>query len=162
MWSFYRVIWMEKTKILTLMLLLTAMLVFAAPLMTVPASDAPMTTGILTESKPTTDILSEKVQVGPTGYYEYQDIGGTLNPNYYNEYGPKEPYSVSVRISSVTTGYKVTVNIKVNGVSQWSGDLGSGESSPTITCSGGTTYVRVINNNDVQVTYSGTINWYFN
>jgi hypothetical protein len=156
---------MNKLKALAVMLTLSSVLLFATPLMAVTPSyeDAPKTTGVLTISKPTIDILSGKVQVGPTGYYEYQDIGGTLNSNYYDDYGPKEPYSVSVRISSVTpSGYKVTVSIRVNGVEQWAGSLGAGDSSPTITCSGGTTYVRVINNNDVQVTYIGRISWYFN
>ena len=150
-----------KPKLLSSALLALAILVIST-LIVVNAVEAPMATYSLEESEPTTSSLSEMIPATPTGYYQYQDISGTLNPNNYNEYGPSSPYSVSVKINSVTTGYKVTVNIKVNGVSQWSGDLGAGQSSPTITCSGGTTYVRVINNNDSQVSYDGRISWYFN
>ena len=159
---------MEKMKALTLMFLLSSLLVFAAPLMAGTASndDATTTKGEqckLIKSELGTSVLNGKVQVDPKGWYEFEDISGTLDPDYYDPYGPKEPYSVSVSISSVTpSGYKVTVNIQVNGVSKWSGDLGVGQSSPTITCSGGTTYVRVINNNAITVSYSGRISWYFN
>ncbi|MBS7630697.1 hypothetical protein KEJ47_03845 [Candidatus Bathyarchaeota archaeon] len=101
-------------------------------------------------------------QVSPEGWYEYEEIDGSLDPDEYDQYGGGQPYSVSVGIGYVNpSGYKVTVNIKVNGVSVWSGDLSAGQRSPTITANGRTTYVRVINNNDVQIYYEGMISWYY-
>jgi hypothetical protein len=162
---------MKKSKFLTIALLATTIIVSTLLIVTaneMPAEYSevivrPFTTGYIEISQPTTDSLGEKIPASPTGYYQYQDIGGTLNPSYRNDYGPNEPYSVSVKINSVTpSGYKVTVSIRVNGATQWAGALGAGQSSPTITCSGGTTNVRVTNDNDVQVSYSGRISWYFN
>lgn len=90
--------------------------------------------------------------------WTYIPIGGTLDFNHGYSYGPYNPYAVSVTINSVSpSGLKVTVNIQVGGISKWTGDLGAGQSSPTITADGGTTYVRVMNNNQQTVTYAGTI-----
>ncbi|MBS7652896.1 MAG: hypothetical protein QW638_06385 [Candidatus Bathyarchaeia archaeon] len=120
----------------------------------------PPKTYFLTKIDPAVDIVHEKVQVEPDVWYEYQDVGGTLPPDYYNLYGPKEPYAVSVKINTVSPpGYKVTVIIIVAGAAKWSGLLGAGESSPTITCDDQSTYVKVANDNLVTVTYTGRITW---
>lgn len=107
-------------------------------------------------------VQGEKV-VGPLFTYEYVSIGGTLNTNQYNQYGSYYPYTVSVKINTVSpSGRTLTVVIKVNGTPQWSGELGAGQSSPTITANGGTTYVKITNNNDAQVTYTGKITLIYN
>jgi hypothetical protein len=182
---------MNKLRVLARTSVLISVLILVTSLMTVTLgnTEANKTIGKLIKSESGDSVLSDKlqevpeiwnafeevsvevlpfnrtseIQDSPEGWYEYEDIWGTLNPDEYDQYGGVQPYSVSVGIDYVgPTGYKVTVNIKVNGVSKWSGDLGAGQRSPTITCSGGTTYVRVINNNDVQVYYEGLISWYFN
>ena len=147
---------MKKTKKLILVLIVVCLTLITATGYSLSKSQLDL------QFSKHNEVVQEPSHEGPTGYYIYQDIEGTLNPNQGDPYGPGSPYSVSVKINSVTTGYKVTVNILVNDVSQWTGDLGPGQSSPTITCSGGTTYVRVINLNGVTVDYAGRVNWYFN
>lgn len=90
--------------------------------------------------------------------YEYINVGQELDPSHGVAYGPYNPYEISFRVNTVSpSGYKLTVTIKVNGVAQWSGLLGAGQSSPTITCSGGNAEVLVVNFNDVSVAFTGTI-----
>jgi hypothetical protein len=119
--------------------------------------------GPFTEEGTDFGLVRGQLEVGPLFTYEYVSIGGTLNTNQYNQYGPYYPYAVSVKINSVSpSGRTLTVVIKVNGTPQWSGELGAGQSSPTITANGGTTYVKITNNNDVTVTYTGTITLIYN
>jgi len=107
--------------------------------------------------------MKSQKEVGPLLIYEYVSIGGTLNTNQYNQYGPYYPYALSVKINSVSpSGRTLTVVIKVNGTPLWSGELGAGQSSPTITANGGTTYVKITDNNDVTVTYTGTMTSIYN
>jgi len=104
-----------------------------------------------------------QLEVGPQFTYYYVSIGGTLLTNQYHQYGAYYPYAVSVKINTVSpSGRTLTVVIKVNGTPQWSGELGAGQSSPTITANGGTTYVKITNNNDVEVTYTGKITLIYN
>jgi hypothetical protein len=100
--------------------------------------------------------------IEPTVIRVYQNISGTLQPTWYQDWGPQTPEYVSVRINSVSpSGYKLTVIIKINGAVKWAGALGAGESSPTIYCGGGSTIVRVANDNSVTVSYTGTITWIY-
>ena len=154
---------MKKLYSIAITSVIILAIIFTPYLMTVTAKDWPMTEGELIKSESGNSKIREIVQESLEGWYQYEEIWGTLDPDEYNQFGGGQPYSVSVGIDYVDpSGYKVTVNIKVNGVSKWSGDLGAGQRSPTITANGGTTYVRVINNNDVQVYYEGLISWYFN
>jgi len=90
--------------------------------------------------------------------YEYIYVGQELEPDHGVEYGPYNPYAIKFKINTVSpSGYKLTVTIKVNGAVQWSGALGAGQSSPTITCDGGNAKVLVVNFNDVTVDFTGTI-----
>ena len=90
--------------------------------------------------------------------YEYINVGQELEPDHGVQYGPYDPYAISFRVNTVSpSGYKLTVTIKLDGVVQWSGALGAGQSSPTITCDGGSAKILVINLNDVTVDFTGTI-----
>jgi hypothetical protein len=153
----------RMTQILFALLLLSPLVVLAMPLKA-ETNEIPTEPSLyqIIFVEPTVDVHHERVLVEPNVWHEYEDIGGTLSPNHGNEYGPNEPYAVSVKINTVSpSGYKVTVSIKVAGATQWSGALGAGESSPTITCNDQTTYVQVVNLNDVTVTYTGQIDWVF-
>jgi len=149
----------RMTSLLFALLLLSPLLSFAMPLKA-ETSEIPTEPTLfhIVLQKPEIEVHHERVLVEPNVWHEYVDIGGTLSRNHGNEYGPYEPYAVSVKINTVSpSGYKVTVSIKVAGITKWSGALGAGESSPTITCNDHTTYVQVINLNDDTVTYSGQI-----
>lgn len=101
--------------------------------------------------------------VKPDFTYEYINDDRTLAPDTGYQYGAYYPYAVSIRINTLSpSGYTLTVTIKVNGVVKWSGELGAGQSSPTITANGGTTYVRVLNQNDVSIHYTCTITLTYN
>ena len=90
--------------------------------------------------------------------YEYINVGQELEPDHGVQYGPYNPYAIRFRVNTVSpSGYKLTVTIKLNGAVQWSGALGAGQSSPTITCDGGSAKVSVLNLNDVTVDFTGTI-----
>lgn len=96
--------------------------------------------------------------VEPAFITSYVSISGTLRYLEGNAYGPYYPYAVSVRIDSVSpSGLKLTVTINVNGQTVWSGALGAGESSPTITANGLEVVVYVVNYNYATVSYTGTI-----
>ncbi len=95
--------------------------------------------------------------VKPLVTYTYIPISGTLTHDQGWQSSNYTPYAISVRMSSVTTGYTLTCSIISGGVTRWSGELGSGQSSPTITVNGATTYVRLLNQNSATVSYSGTI-----
>ena len=107
-----------------------------------------------------TEILDD---FGPEFIYETLPIAGVLSPGQTNQHGPNYPYAITVRLNTVQpTGKKLTVSIWVDGVQQWSGSLGAGQQSATITCNGGTTYVRLKNNNSVDVYYTGTLYLIYN
>jgi hypothetical protein len=90
--------------------------------------------------------------------YEYIKIGQELEPDHGVQFGPYDPYAIKVKINTVTpSGYKLTVTIKLDGAVEWSGALGAGQSSPTITCDGSSAEVSVLNLNDVTVDFTGTI-----
>jgi len=90
--------------------------------------------------------------------YEYIKVGQELEPDHGRNYGPYNPYAIRFRVDTVSpSGYKLTVSIRVNGAVQWSGALGAGQSSPTITCSGDDAEVLVVNFNDITVDFTGTI-----
>ncbi|MGQ9680355.1 MAG: hypothetical protein ACUVV4_06270 [Candidatus Bathyarchaeia archaeon] len=101
--------------------------------------------------------------VKPDFTYEYVDDERTLAPDTGYQYGSYHPYAVSIRINTLSpSDYMLTVTIKINGVVKWSGGLGAGQSSPTITANGGTIYVRVLNQNDVSIHYACTITLIYN
>lgn len=152
------VIKVAKLKLLFTLLLMPTLMTLTMPL---KAETYPKL-GQVIKVEPTINVHHERVLVEPNVWHEYQDIGGTLPPDSYNLYGPKEPYAVSVKINSVSpSGKKLTVTIFVGRDPEWAGLLGAGQSSPTITCNDQTTYVRVENQNDVTVTYTGQIDWVF-
>jgi hypothetical protein len=96
--------------------------------------------------------------VKPTLIRVYVDIGGTLGYLQYTHHGPYYSYAISVRINSVSpSGKKVTVTINKDDSTIWSGVLGAGESSPTITVEDHKTDVYVTNYNTVTMTYTGVI-----
>jgi hypothetical protein len=100
---------------------------------------------------------------GPEFTYQTYPIAGELAPGETNQHGPYYPYVITVRLNTVNpSGKKLTVSIWVNGVQRWSGSLGAGQQSATITCDGGTTYVRLKNNNSVDVYYTGTVYLIYN
>lgn len=102
--------------------------------------------------------LGMEVVVKPDVTYTYISIGDTLVRDEGNQYGPYAPYAISVKINTVSqSGYTLTVSIVSGGQTKWSGELGAGQSSPTITVNGATTYVRILNQNSVTITYTGTI-----
>ncbi len=95
--------------------------------------------------------------VKPLITYTYIPISGSLTHDTGWQSQNYNPYAISVSFSSVTTGYTLTCSIISGGVTKWSGELGSGQTSPTITVNGATTYVRIVNQNSATVSYSGTI-----
>jgi hypothetical protein len=105
-----------------------------------------------------TEPLGIQIIVKPDVTYTYISIGDTLVQDDGNQYGPYTPYAISVKINTVSpSGYTLTVSIISGGQTKWSGELGAGQSSPTITVNGNTTYVRIFNQNSVTITYTGTI-----
>jgi len=98
--------------------------------------------------------------VEPLVWYEYENISGELYYGQSDHYGPREPYAVKVKMKKVEpAGTKVRVAIIVNGVKKWRGYLGSGESSPTITCNDQETVIDVYNTLYGYVKYKGRITW---
>jgi hypothetical protein len=95
--------------------------------------------------------------VKPLITYTYIPVSGTLTRDQGWQSQNYNPYAISVSFSSVTTGYTLTCSIVSGGLTKWSGELGTGQSSPTITVNGATTYVRILNQNSATVSYSGTI-----
>lgn len=101
--------------------------------------------------------------VKPDFTYEYVDDDRTLSPDTLAQYGAYYPYAVSVRINTVSpSGYTLTVSIISGGQTKWSGELGAGQSSPTITCNGAATYVRIFNQNSVSIHYTSRITLIYN
>ena len=106
---------------------------------------------------------TEFQDVEPEFTYQTYPIVGVLSPGETNQHGPYYPYAITVRLNTVNpSGKKLTVSIWVNGVQQWSGSLGAGQQSATITCNGGTTYVKLKNNNSVDVWYTGRVYLIYN
>jgi hypothetical protein len=105
-----------------------------------------------------TEPLGVEVIVKPDATYTYISIGDKLVQDEGNQYVPYTPNAISVKINTVSqSGYTLTVSIISGGQTKWSGELGAGQSSPTITVNGATTYVRILNQNSVTITYTGTI-----
>ncbi|MBS7630270.1 hypothetical protein KEJ47_01630 [Candidatus Bathyarchaeota archaeon] len=101
--------------------------------------------------------------VKPDFTYEYVYDNRTLDQDEGYQYGYYYPYAISVRINTLSpSGYTLTVSIISGGQTKWSGELGEGESSPTITCNGAQTYVRIVNQNSVQIHYTSTITLIYN
>lgn len=105
-----------------------------------------------------TEPLGIEVIVKPDVTYTYISIGDTLVQDEGNQFGPYNPYAISVKINTVSpSGYTLTVSIISGGQTKWSGELGAGQSSPTITVNGASTYVRILNQNSATITYTGKI-----
>jgi hypothetical protein len=150
-------------KVSVIASLILVMLTASAALTTTEATDqhiyaAPEPGTFFTVEYTVSGPIEGVTVVKPLVTYTYIPISGTLardqgwqSPNY-------TPYAISVSISTVNpSGYTLTCSIISGGQTRWSGELGAGQSSPTITVNGATTYVRILNQNSVTVSYTGTI-----
>lgn len=105
-----------------------------------------------------TEPLGIEVIVKPDVTYTYISIGDTLIQDEGNQFGPYTPYAINVKINTVSpSGYTLTVSIVSGGQTKWSGELGVGQSSPTITVNSASTYVRILNQNSATITYTRMI-----
>ncbi|MEM2127768.1 MAG: hypothetical protein QXH67_06065, partial [Candidatus Bathyarchaeia archaeon] len=100
------------------------------------------------------------IEVDPLVWHDYEYFNRGLDPGEcFNS--TREPYAVCVHISTISPpGYKLDVTIYVNGVPKWSGQLGVGKSSPTITCNDQSTTIHIANpNGNPYLQVSGYIDW---
>lgn len=92
-------------------------------------------------------IHSVDAKLEPLVWHDYEYFNLTLAPGYCEEF-TSEPYAVSVHIDEISpTGYSVDVTIYAGSELKWSGQLGEGENSPTITCNDQYTEVHIANPN---------------
>lgn len=99
-------------------------------------------------------------ELEPLIWHEYEYFDENLPPHFCFNLS-RTPYAVSVHINSISpSGYKVEVTITVNGVMKWAGQLGAGESSPTITCDDQYTTIHIANpNGNPSINVKGYIHW---
>jgi hypothetical protein len=97
--------------------------------------------------------------ITPQSTYTYIPVSGTLKTSQMNNWDPYDPSSINVHINSVSpSGKLLNFIVTVGGDQVWSGSLGAGQTSPTLTCNSIETCIWVTNANSVLVQYSGTIN----
>jgi len=104
--------------------------------------------------------VNAKSEVEPLVWHDYEYFDRYLPPGYCLNF-TRKPYAVSVHIDTLSpSGYKVDVTIYVSSKLKWSGQLGAGESSPTITCNDQYTEVHIGNpNGNPEVHITGYIDW---
>jgi len=100
-------------------------------------------------------------QAKPEPLVEYREINisGGLGCMRSDVYGPYNPWSIKIKMTSVFMGFTY-VEVVSGGSLVWDGSLGTGQSSPWITTNGLTTYVNIWNVDFEYIAYWGKICMY--